>query len=381
MRMFSRQRRKARILFGLSDILLTALAFEAAYQTRSLLHLERNFFLILPTKALVLGFAVSVWLLSGLWLGVYERLDAGDPRVILRDSFRQCAYGAVALVVFEFLLRLDLSRTFLALFISYAWVLLFVFRLFSGRLAGAIRRECGGPHFVMVAGTGERARKLGEALERSAQYGIRLTGFLAPAAENAPSEIHLGSTYKVYPIGELRQLLCDGVIDEIIFSVVGVSLKKKEEVFLLCDEEGVRTRVAVDFFPHVNSEVYLERLGFTPLLTFSAAPHDEIRLLVKRATDIALAAAGMVVLLPFMLAVALLVRLTSPGPAIFKQVRCGLNGRRFLFYKFRSMCADAEEQRAAVMHLSIRKTAIKIPSDPRLTRVGRYLRKFSIDEW
>jgi exopolysaccharide biosynthesis polyprenyl glycosylphosphotransferase len=137
----------------------------------------------------------------------------------------------------------------------------------------------------------------------------------------------------------------------------------------------------VDFFPHVNSEVYLERLGFTPLLTFSAAPHDEIRLLVKRATDVVIASAGLVVLLPFMLAVALLVRLTSPGPAIFKQVRCGLNGRRFRFYKFRSMCVDAERMRAEVMHLSTRKTAMKIPEDPRLTRVGRYLRKFSLDEW
>src|SRR5450755_3913086 len=228
MRMFSRQRRKARILFGLSDILLTALAFEAAYQTRSLLHLERNFFLILPTKALVLGFAVSVWLLSGLWLGVYERLDAGDPRVILRDSFRQCAYGAVALVVFEFLLRLDLSRTFLALFISYAWVLLFLFRLFSGRLAGAIRREFGGPHFVMVAGTGERARKLGEALERSARFGIRLTGFLAAEPGDAPAEITLASTYKVYAIERLRQLLRDRVIDEIIFSVGSEALAELE---------------------------------------------------------------------------------------------------------------------------------------------------------
>ena len=88
------------------------------------------------------------------------------------------------------------------------------------------------------------------------------------------------------------------MIDEIIFSVGSETLAQLEDVFLLCDEEGVRTRVAVDFFPHVNSEVYLERLGFTPLLTFSAAPHDEIRLLVKRATDVAIAAAGLVVLLP-----------------------------------------------------------------------------------
>ena len=137
------------------------------------------------------------------------------------------------------------------------------------------------------------------------------------------------------------------MIDEIIFAVDSRKLAGMEEVFLLCDEEGVRTRVVVDFFPHVNSEVYLDRLGTTPLLTFSAAPHDEIRLLLKRSTDVVLAAAALVLLLPFMLLIALLIRLTSPGPAIFRQERCGLNGRRFVFYKFRSMCDNAEELKAS----------------------------------
>ncbi len=94
------------------------------------------------------------------------------------------------------------------------------------------------------------------------------------------------------------------MVDEIIFAVGSESLAELEEVFLLCDEEGVRTRVAVDFFPHVNSTVSLDRFGATPLLTFSAAPYDEIRLLVKRLTDVVIAAAGLVVLAPFMAAIA-----------------------------------------------------------------------------
>jgi lipopolysaccharide/colanic/teichoic acid biosynthesis glycosyltransferase len=76
-----------------------------------------------------------------------------------------------------------------------------------------------------------------------------------------------------------------------------------------------------------------------------------------------------------------MIRLTSPGPAIFRQERCGLNGRRFVFYKFRSMCEDAHAMRAQLEHLSKRELAMKIPNDPRLTPVGRWLRKFSIDEW
>jgi exopolysaccharide biosynthesis polyprenyl glycosylphosphotransferase len=127
--------------------------------------------------------------------------------------------------------------------------------------------------------------------------------------------------------------------------------------------------------------VYLERLGSVPLLTFSAVPHDEIRLMVKRASDIVAACAGLIALSPCMAIVAILVRLTSAGPAIFRQVRCGLNGRRFVLYKFRSMCQEAEDLKAALAHLSDKSTAFKMQNDPRLTAIGRFLRKFSIDEW
>ena len=382
--MFSRPH-KARVLFGLSDIILAALAFEAAYQTRAVLHLEHTFYLTVERKALVLGFALVTWVTIGLWLGIYERLDSGHPRVILRDTARQCASGALCLVLFEYVLRLDLSRFFLGLFSAYAWVLLLLFRLTAGRVVGVIRREFAAPHYVMVVGTGERAIRMAEALEQSAEYGVRLRGFLSEQSEGPegapPAEIALGSLYKVQPIGELPSILRQHVVDEIIFAVGSESLANLEEVFLLCDEEGVRTRVAVDFFPHVNSTVSLDRFGATPLLTFTAAPYDEIRLLVKRLTDIAIAAAGLVVLAPFMAAIGILIRLTSPGPVIFRQVRCGLNGRRFLFYKFRSMCQNAEELKPALEHLNTRETVFKIPHDPRLTSIGRYLRKFSIDEW
>jgi exopolysaccharide biosynthesis polyprenyl glycosylphosphotransferase len=137
----------------------------------------------------------------------------------------------------------------------------------------------------------------------------------------------------------------------------------------------------LDFFPHVNSQVYLGALGATPLLTFSAAPDDEIRLLVKRITDVLLALAALVLLLPFMLVIALVITLSSPGPAIFRQERCGLNGRRFTVYKFRSMLDNAEEMKASLMHLSSKSTAFKMADDPRVTRIGWFLRKFSIDEW
>jgi exopolysaccharide biosynthesis polyprenyl glycosylphosphotransferase len=378
--MYSRHR-KARVLFGLSDVILVALAFEAAYQTRAVLNLERAFFLDIAHKGLVLGFCLLAWVATGVWLEIYEKLDSGHPLVILRDTARQCIYGTFGLIVFEYAMRLDLSRLFLGFFAVYTWVCLLLFRLMAGRLIGVIRREFAAPHYVMVVGTGERAIRLGQALERSAEYGVRLRGFLAERP-GGPSEVALAERHEVRPIGDLPSILQRHVVDEIVFAVGSESLADLEEIFLLCDEEGVRTRVAVDFFPHVNSTVSLERFGSTPLLTFSAAPYDEIRLLLKRLTDVVIAAAGLAVLAPFMLLVSLLVRLTSPGPAIFRQVRCGLNGRRFTFYKFRSMCENAEDLKETVAHLNSRDGVVfKIPDDPRLTTLGRYLRKFSIDEW
>jgi len=381
--MFRRQR-KARVLFALSDIILVGLAFLAAYATRVILPFTNQFFLNPDRKALVLGFAMLAWVAIGLWLNVYEKLDAWRPRVILRDSARQCVCGAVSLALLQYAGRFEppLSRPFVALFAVYAWCLLAAFRLAAGRSAGAIRRGFAAPIYVMVAGTGERALRMARELEHFAEYGVRLTGFLSE--ENSgpvPSEIALDAIHKVRPISELPSILREHVVDEIFFAVESDRLSDLEEIFLLCDEEGVRTRVAVDFFPHVNSKVSLDRFGDAPLLTFSAAPDDEIRLLVKRSIDVAVSGVGLLLLAPFMAAVALLIRLTSPGPAIFRQVRCGLNGRRFMFYKFRSMCRNAEDLKAGLEHLSTRETAFKIPDDPRLTPLGRYLRKFSIDEW
>ena len=375
--MFSRHYRKVKILFGLTDIALTAAAFIAAYQTRTLIHLERIFAIDFPVAALLLSLSALCWVGIGYWMNIYEKLDSAHPSIVLRDTFQQCFLGAISVVVLQYLIRLDLSRPFVILFGLYAWIFLCLFRIAAGRWIGTVRREFGATHYIMVVGTSERALALGRALEQSADYGVELMGFLDETA----GQVQLSKTYQVKPLARLPQLLEQHVIDEIIFAVDSRQLAGMEDIFLLCDEEGVRSRVIVDFFPHVNSEVYLDRLGSIPLLTFSAAPHDEIRLLLKRVTDVLLAAAALVLLLPFMAAIALIIRLTSPGPAIFRQERCGLNGRRFVFYKFRSMCDNAEALKAQLMHLNRKQVAFKIPNDPRLTRIGSVLRKFSVDEW
>jgi len=380
---FSRQHRRTRILFALTDLFLTALAFWTAYLTRQHLGiLERSFYLTPEVRALLLSWAALTWIGTGFWWQIYERLETASPLVILRDTFRQALTGAAALILLQYLLRLDLSRPFVGIFTAYAFLMLTIGRLQAPWFAARMRREFSRPHDVLIVGLGESALRVASQLEAAASYGVRVAGFVADGSETGSmAEQELASRYPIHALSEIPQLLRQRVIDEILFAVDSRRLAELEEVFLLCDEEGVRTRVAVDFFPHVNSRVYLDRLGDAPLLTFSSAPHDDLRLLVKRFTDVSVAVIALIVLFPILLLIAGLIRVTSPGPAIFKQIRCGLNGRRFVFYKFRSMCENAEALKAGLAEHNEREIVFKIADDPRLTPIGKWLRKFSIDEW
>src|SRR5205085_7028632 len=365
--MFRGHHRRVRLLFGASDAFLIAVAFQLAYWTRTRMQLENEFFLTRVESTALLAVSAVAWVTAAAWWEIYDHIELAHPRVILRDAFRQCLVSAASVVLIEYILRLDLSRSFVALLAVWTWFLLCLFRLNASRMLGMLRREFGHPQNVMIVGTGEGALSIGRQLEDTANSDARLTGFFADRESENRTAIELRHTYPLHALADLPGLLRHHVVDEIVFATDSRRLAGLEEVFLLCDEEGIRTRVAVDFFPHVHSHVSLERLGALPLLTFSSTPHDEIRLMLKRWTDILLAGAALVLLFPVMLIVAILIRLTSPGPALFRQERCGLNGRRFMVYKFRSMCENAEAMLASVEHLSSRQLAIKIPNDPRLT--------------
>jgi exopolysaccharide biosynthesis polyprenyl glycosylphosphotransferase len=373
---FSRQARKLRLLLAAADLPLIWLAFEAAYQTRARLPLEREFFLTDSVRTLLLLAGMVAWVLTGLALRVYDEIASGGPARLLWQGVRQALVATAALVLFEFARRLDLSRPFMAFYGAYALLFLVLFRLSVRFLINHVAPGFAEPRYVWIAGCGESALRIGRMLEERAKYGFRLSGFF----DDQPGQVRLGKDYGVLPFESLPAVLKRQVIDEIIFAVDRGRLAELEETLLLCDEEGVRTRVSVDLFPHVNSAVYLDRLGSLPLLTFSAAPHDEIRLMFKRFSDAVLAAAALLAAAPLMLPIALLVKITSPGPVIFRQTRCGLNGRRFTCYKFRTMVAGAERKLAEVAHLNVKKTNFKIPNDPRLTPLGAVLRKFSLDE-
>ena len=376
--MYRSQQRKTRILFGLVDAILTAAAFAIAYRLRQQLPFDHNFFLARDNRELLLTFSVITFVAVGYWLDVSGQLDSARIRGILRECTRQVAYSAVAFVIFlTFGLRLEtpLSRGFLLLFFALSWFFLACARIAARNLIPLLGRN--NLRHILIVGIDDRAAQLAEKLDAFAEQGVRIAGFLAPPGEFTHSEL---SGYPVFPVENLRSMLSRHVVDEIHFAVDSEKLRSLEEVFLWCDEEGVCSRIAVDFFPHVNSHIALERLGSTPLLTFSAAPDDEVLLFVKRVIDLALAVAGTIVLSPVLLLAAILVKTTSRGPLIFRQTRCGLNGRTFTLYKFRSMIVGAEERLSEVAHLNSREIVTKIPNDPRLTPVGKLLRSFSIDE-
>lgn len=362
--MFAYQRKKVGLALALTDIALVSAAFFFAYKTRVNAGFEREFFIVPYRRFMLWLVTVLAWVAIAVSSRLYEHLDSAQWTRILRATVRQCVLGSACVVVFEYFVRWDLSRSFLFFFFLYALTLLSVFRLNSKRLIKMFLQEFGSPYHVLVVGASPRAAELGRQLVEGSPFRIRLIGILTD------EECRV----------RLPGLLQTQVVDEVIFRVNSDRLSNLEEIFLLCDEEGIRTRVATDFFPHVNSHMTLDRFGTAPLLTFSAAPDDDLRLVVKRTVDVVLSFALLVLLWPFMLLIALLVRLTSPGPAIFKQVRAGLNGRSFNFFKFRSMVENAERMKPQIEHLNQKTTAFKIPDDPRLTRLGKWLRKFSIDE-
>ena len=380
--MFDRHQRKAAVLFAVADVLLTICAFEAAYQTRVALPLDRVFFIVAPTKALLLGFTLLLWLSLGSWIGVYRRLYGANAVAAVTDTLAQVSLGTLGLVAFQYLIdpNLAVSRLFIGLFSLYNLIFLLLYRLLAGRVRGYVRREFGAQVYYLIVGVESNAREMGRRFEAAREFGIQLLAFVDPSGDRT-TPVQLGREYPVHSRSKLPSLLREHVIDEIIFAVDRDKLADLEEIFLLCDEEGVRTRVVMDIFPHVHSRVYLDHFSGVPLLTFSSTPHDELRLFLKRAIDVTASLAALVVLAIPLAALAAVVKLTSTGPVVFRQVRCGLNGRKFTFYKFRSMVEKAERMKADLDHLNEKDGPVfKIADDPRLTPVGRYLRRFSIDE-
>jgi len=180
---------------------------------------------------------------------------------------------------------------------------------------------------------------------------------------------------------DLERITHTHIIDEFVYIGEHASLEGLDRILELSQEQGIRIRVAADFFPAKVTNLSMEFLENVPFITFSSTPEHMVPLLVKRILDVVISSCCLVVLMPFFVIIGLAVKLTSKGPIIYRQVRCGLFGRKFTLYKFRSMFEGADDILWEIKHLNeMDGPTFKMRNDPRVTPLGKFLRKSSIDE-
>lgn len=232
---------------------------------------------------------------------------------------------------------------------------------------------------VLIIGSGRRAHRLKNLLTRNAEWGVQVVGFLDP---QDPELFNRRKTDNVIGHADkISSVLAESVVDEVIIAVPRRMLDDLQAIIDVCQEEGVQLRFMADFYDFEVARIGLDMLGKVPLLSFEPVARDERALLIKRFMDLVLVLLAMPVLLPVFAIVAAAIKLDSRGPAFFVQDRVGLHKRRFRMYKFRSMVVDAEARMAEVEHLNEAEGPnFKVANDPRMTRVGRIIRKTSIDE-
>lgn len=377
--MFSRHDRIVSRLYLAADTMLALASFGLAYGVRAHLISPRPLF-PLSYYFWIVPVAVGIWIGAGLVLGIYRQAREEELRWSFVDPIKVGFVATTFLFALTFAFKLEyISRLLLGFYATADLGLMILFRLLARRLS------VGGFRHVLLVGETPEAMEIARTLEASEHRGLRLLGFarLAPTAapEARVTQPGLRRSYPLYNLSQLPELLRRHVIDEVVFAVSKDDLEKLEATFLMCEEEGVKTRLLLSFFPHVISKVYLERLRDMPLLTFSTTPEEESLLLMKRVADFVTALVLAVVLSPLFLLLAMLVKLTSQGPIFYRQIRCGLGGRKFTLYKFRSMRADADLQREELEAMNEADGPVfKIKDDPRCTPVGRFMRRFSLDE-
>ena len=381
--MFRQKERFYSSLVFFLDLILSGLAFLLAFSVRDALYLyfplgRIDVFFGAHLELLVIIF--PLWSVLFFFFKFYDTFRTKTPFQELYVIFKVVLIGTLLIGFGVFFLRLFMvSRVALAVFAFFNLLFLFGERLVIRKFLKYRRSKGWGLLNILVVGTGKEAAKIAEVIQQQHHWNLRLLGFVS--VDDAGGEDALTG----YPVlggrDDFLRIIHENVIDEVIFAVPRQMVEKLEDLFLLCEEEGIKTRVTLSLFPHIFSKIFLERLQDIPLLTFSTTPTNEFALFVKRVIDIVISLISLILLLPLFLAVSVLIRMTSEGPVLFKQERGGLYFRRFVMYKFRSMMVDAEKRKLDLRHLNEADGPIfKIKDDPRLTAVGKWIRKTSIDE-
>jgi exopolysaccharide biosynthesis polyprenyl glycosylphosphotransferase len=366
-------KQRASLLFTISlaiiDTLMAGLAFFVGYQLR----LQSDHESIEPFSA-YMGMML-VHIIAILIVFFFYRLYHRQRSLSYVDQF-YAIFGAasvgiiiaIAFISFFFKNQLDYPR----LMMVYVWILTILFtsfgRMIQSWLQLALQARSWGAARVLIVGTGEVGRIVMQKIQRLPELGYRVVGFAddetrVKAVQNSPI---LGRT------DDLPDLIASEKIDEVIIAMPEATHQEILRIVSKCDRGKVSIKVFPDVFQIMASEVTIGDLGGLPLLTVRDTAMRGWQLTLKRVIDVVFSAVGLVLLSPIMMLLSVLIKLESEGPVFFTQERMGLDGKRFMMLKFRSMRADAERETGPVWAK---------PDDDRRTRLGAIIRRFSIDEF
>src|SRR6266481_5464886 len=312
--------------------------------------------------------------------GLYHSYRLSPVSRELRDLVTAIALATAPLVLAGFVLGFDtITPAFLVAFVAATTVGLGLGRRVMRVVAGLVRRLGRNLRDVVIVGDGGPALDAATRLARREALGYRVVDvlMLEPGATNGTREASAATL-----VARLGAIIDRQPIDEVF---IAFSLEEAQPligpVIALCEDLGVTLRVIAQLAPLDWARVSLDALAGQPVLTISSAPAESVWLVAKRLLDLTAATIGVVVLAPLFLAAAVAVKVDSKGPIFFAQTRVGLNRRRFRIFKFRTMAVDAEAAQATLEHLNEAQGPVfKIENDPRVTRVGRILRRVSLDE-
>lgn len=253
-------------------------------------------------------------------------------------------------------------------------------RWFCRSLAAARKSSdtCKADSQVIVVGTGKRAREVADLMVDTPELDTMLVGFL---------DYHRTGLWRYRDIplighpDEIRKILTACHVDSVIVAVEPNDLPSTCELFSICEKMGVTVCLMPDIYERQLTSAQATNLNGFPAVVYKSMPHAPVGRSVKDIVDKVGALVGIIMTLPLSIATALVIKFDSRGPVLFKQTRSGLNGKLFDFYKFRTMRCDADGEKENLLDQNeMSGPVFKIQNDPRVTRVGRILRKFSIDE-
>ncbi len=283
------------------------------------------------------------------------------------------------IVITYFAPELSYSRGLLPLSALTIFFLLALSRIVQAILIAQLRKRGIGVRRVLVVGAGEVGRAVIGSIVAHPELGYQIVGFVDDNPEKGHTD--LGKIKALGEIDNLPALLNEYQIDLVITALPWMYHRKILRIMRQCEGRHIQVYIVPDLLQTAIRHVDIEYLGEVPVVGVRQSGLSQGALLFKRALDLTLTVVGLLIGWPILVLIALLIRLDSPGPVIFSQTRIGKNGVPFTIYKFRTMRQGAEAEKAQLMALNEGEERLfKIKDDPRVTRVGRFLRKTSLDE-